>query len=58
MNEEIERATYTVPEAATVLGVSRNKAYRDVAAGVLPSVRLGRTVRVPKAAIDKLLGQD
>jgi excisionase family DNA binding protein len=56
MTVEIERATYTIVEAAKRLGISRNKAYRDAAAGRLPAIRLGRTIRVSRAAIDRLLG--
>jgi len=34
-------------EVADVLGISRSKAYLMAASGQLPSVRLGRSLRVP-----------
>ena len=41
-----------VPEAARLLRISRNLAYELVARGELPSVRLGRAIRVPRHALD------
>lgn len=38
-------------EAAAVLSISRSKAYELIAAGVLPSVRVGGSVRVPAARL-------
>lgn len=40
-----------VTEAASVLRVSRAYAYRLVARGELPSVRIGKSVRVPYRAL-------
>jgi excisionase family DNA binding protein len=50
-----ERLTFTVEEAAKRLGISRNFAYRAVSRGEIPSVRIGRRLLVPKAALEKLL---
>ena len=52
------RVTITVPEAARVLRISRDGAYRAVAAGELPSLRLGRRIVVPVPALIRLLGAD
>jgi excisionase family DNA binding protein len=41
------RLLYTISEAAAALGVSRSTAYELAASGGIPSVRLGRSVRVP-----------
>ena len=41
----------TVPEAAKLLRVSRNLAYDLVARGELPSLRLGRVIRIPTQAL-------
>jgi excisionase family DNA binding protein len=49
-----ERQTYTIPEAARILGVSRAVAYRK---GVLPTIRIGGRLLVPKQAIERLLGE-
>lgn len=55
-NTTAERPLLTVPEAAAKLGVSRQHAYRLIAEGVLPAVRLSeRRVRVPSEALDAWL---
>lgn len=46
----------TVEEAAQVLRIGRNGAYAAVADGVLPSVRIGRTIRIPRHALAGLVG--
>ena len=38
-------------EAAELLGVGRSKVYALLAAGEIPSVRVGKSVRVPAAAL-------
>lgn len=49
------RVTYTVTEAAGVLGISRALAYELVARGDLPAIRLGRRIVVPAPALRALL---
>lgn len=51
-----ERQTYTVEEAGQILGLSRNSAYAAAKAGTIPNIRIGNRLLVPKAAIDRLLG--
>lgn len=51
-----ERLVYTVPEAGRLLGLSRNTAYDAAKRGEIPTIRMGRLLRVPKAALHKLLG--
>lgn len=46
----------TVPEAARVLGIGRDAAYRAAARGDLPTLRVGRRILVPVAALERLLG--
>ena len=48
----------TVPEAAKLLRIGRNLAYELVAQGEIPSVRFGRLIRVPRAALEERLGAD
>jgi len=48
----MERRTYTVTEAATVLGISRTSAYERVRAGDLPALRLGRRIVIARATVD------
>jgi excisionase family DNA binding protein len=45
----------TVEEAAALLRVSRGAAYQAVRCGDIPSVRIGRTIRVPRHRIVELL---
>jgi excisionase family DNA binding protein len=45
----------TVDEAAEVLRIGRNGAYAAVANGSLPSVRIGRTIRIPRDALAVLI---
>jgi excisionase family DNA binding protein len=49
------RMTYKVEEAAALLGVNRNTCYDRIKAGEVPSIRLGRRILVPKAALDRML---
>lgn len=55
---EVERLALTVEEAASLLGVSRGFAYQLVARGDLRSVRLGRRIVIPRAAVLRLLDPD
>jgi excisionase family DNA binding protein len=52
-----ERRTVTVEQAAEILGISRGSAYTLAKSGALPTVRLGRRLLVPRAAMDRLLGE-
>ncbi len=48
----VERVLLRVEEVAKVTGISRSKIYEMIAAGELPSVRLGpRSTRIPKAGL-------
>lgn len=42
-----ERLTLSVAETADHLGIGRNRTYDLVKSGEIPSVRIGRTIRVP-----------
>ena len=55
-SDTIERRTLTVEEAGRQLGICRNMAYQLAKDGQLPTIRLGRRLLVPKAALDRLLG--
>jgi len=46
-----------VPEAARLLGIGETLAWDMAKRGVLPTVRLGRAVRVPRVHIDGLVAQ-
>jgi excisionase family DNA binding protein len=49
------RRTYSVEEAGKILGVCRNTAYALAKSGELPTIRLGRRLLVPHAALERLL---
>ena len=49
------RLCVTVPEAGEMLGMSRNFAYQLVREGKLPSIRFGKRILIPKAALEKML---
>ncbi|MGH9030524.1 MAG: helix-turn-helix domain-containing protein [Acidimicrobiia bacterium] len=49
------RLTLKVEEAARLLGISRSHAYDLVRDGVIPALRLGRRIVVPRRAIDAML---
>jgi excisionase family DNA binding protein len=47
----IDRLLYKPAEAADAIGVSRARAYELIAAKVLPSIRVGGSIRVPAEAL-------
>lgn len=47
--------TMTVPEVGEAIGVSRNLAYQLARDGVIPSLRLGRRIVVPRVAFERWL---
>ena len=50
-----KRVCLKVPEAAEMLGISRNHAYQMVGEGILPAKRLGKRIIIPRAALEKML---
>ena len=55
MKSDEQRLTYDVAEAGRKLGLGRNAAYEAVARGDIPSVRIGKRLLVPRAALDRML---
>ena len=47
----VEMALLRAPKVARVLDISTSKAYRMMQLGELPTVRLGRALRVPSKAL-------
>ena len=41
----------TVPDLAAMLNVGRNTAYELVSAGIVPSIKIGRQIRISKQAV-------
>jgi excisionase family DNA binding protein len=48
---------YDVPEAGEMLGLTRNASYEAAKRGDIPTIRIGKLIRVPKAAFHKMLEQ-
>jgi excisionase family DNA binding protein len=49
------RRTFSVPEVATQLGISRNSAYDAIKAGEIRAIRIGKRLLVPRVEFDRLL---
>lgn len=53
--DEVEPLVFDVPTAGRLLGLTRNSAYEAAKRGDIPTIKIGRLLRVPKAALDQLL---
>ena len=51
------KLTLSVEETAKLLGIGRNLCYERVKTGEIPSLKIGRRLLVPKAALEKLLAE-
>lgn len=51
----MERKTLTILEAGKTLGIGRSAAYEAARTGQIPTIRIGRRLLVPKAALERLL---
>ncbi|MCX6021674.1 MAG: helix-turn-helix domain-containing protein [Chloroflexi bacterium] len=51
------RRTYTVREAAEIVGISSGFAYVLAGRGELPVIRLGRKMLVPRDALERWMNQ-
>lgn len=49
-------AVLTVEEAADVLRIGRSAAYQAARSGDLPVIKIGRSLRVPKNRLERMLG--
>ena len=50
-----DRKTMSIPEAANYLGIGRNSACEAARAGQIPTIRIGRLLRVPVVALERML---
>lgn len=50
-----ERQTFTVEQAARIMGIGRNSAYEAIRRGEIPVLRIGRRLLVPKKALEDML---
>ena len=51
----VERRTYTLAEAAKVLGISPGKVAELTKTGKIKALRFGRRVVIPKTVVDRML---
>lgn len=50
-----EKIIYTIPEVSELLGISVIHGYLMAKTGQIPTIKLGRRIVVPKAALEKML---
>jgi excisionase family DNA binding protein len=50
-----KRLTYSVEEAAKLLGIGKASAYEAIRRGDLPSIKIGRRILVPVEALERKL---
>ena len=55
MFQKSETLVYDVPEAGALLGLNKNAAYAAAKRGDFPTIRIGKLIRVPKAAFHQML---
>jgi len=56
MQQQYERATYSIPEAAQIIGIGLSLCRELIKKGEIPAKTLGRRVVIPKKALDNWLG--
>lgn len=56
-NKDRESLVYSVPEAGRLLNLSRATAYMLAGQRTIPTLRFGRKLVVPKAAIARMLDE-
>jgi excisionase family DNA binding protein len=49
------RQTLNIDEVADILGISRASAYKAVNSGLIPVVRIGKRMLMPKVRLDRFL---
>jgi excisionase family DNA binding protein len=50
-----EKLTFTVTETASLLGLSRNSAFKGVMTGEIPHIRVGKRILIPRRALEAML---
>ena len=53
MEVKLEKRTYNAVEVAAMLGISKSKVYDLIRQGVIPSLKLGSRVVIPKSKFDE-----
>ena len=55
---ESECKTLKIEDAAKALGIGRNQCYEAAKRGEIPTIKIGKRLLVPKAALDRMLAGD
>ena len=55
MAASTERLTYSVREAAELLGISKNSCYQGCLKGEIPHIKIGKRILIPKTQLEALL---
>ena len=50
----VQRLTYSVDEAAEILGISRASAYEAVRKGEIPHIKIGKRILIPRSFLESL----
>ena len=50
-----EKLTFTVSETASLLGLSRNSAFKGVMRGEIPHIKVGKRILIPRRALEAML---
>ena len=54
MEQETQRITYTVKEAASALGVSEWMVREEIRSGRIESIRMGARILIPRQVLERL----
>ena len=57
MSENGDALLLTVEQTAALLSVSRNSIYSLIREGTIPHVRLGRSIRVPRFGLERMIAE-
>lgn len=55
METDTERLVITVPEAGRRLGLGRNASYEAARRGQIPTIKIGKLIRVPVKRFERLV---
>jgi hypothetical protein len=53
--DDDKRLVYDVPEAGAMLGLTRNGSYEAAKRGDIPTIKIGKLIKVPKLSFHKML---
>lgn len=56
-DEKVNSLALSVEEARLQLGLGRNLIYEAIRSKQIPSIRIGRRILIPRAALEKMLAR-